>query len=85
MKYDITKPQAPKMPTLGKGTECIQILLYKAIKHPLHPSVQHPSPSSALTFAPPKLTPHPSFRSLFCANPTTPHGNLCQLPRLKYF
>jgi len=27
MKYDITKPKAPKMPTLGKGTEYIKILL----------------------------------------------------------
>ena len=27
MKYDITKPQAPPMPKLKKGTECIQNLL----------------------------------------------------------
>ncbi len=27
MKYDISKPSAPKMPILGKGTECIKILL----------------------------------------------------------
>ncbi len=27
MKYDITKPKAPAMPTLGKGTDCIKILL----------------------------------------------------------
>ncbi len=32
MKYDITKPQAPQMPTLGKGTECIKILLSQASK-----------------------------------------------------
>ena len=25
MKYDISKKSAPKMPTLGKGTECIKI------------------------------------------------------------
>ena len=30
MKYDISKTSAPKMPTLGKGTECIQILLSQA-------------------------------------------------------
>ena len=71
MKYGITKPSAPKMPTLKNVTECIQILLYKAIKRPPHPSFQHPSPSSALTFALSKLTPHPSFRSLFCNKPTT--------------
>ena len=27
MKYDITKQTAPKMPKLGKGTECIKLLL----------------------------------------------------------
>jgi hypothetical protein len=32
MKYDITKRTAHKMPKLGKGTECLQILLYKALK-----------------------------------------------------
>ena len=32
MNYDITKPQAPKMPTLGNGTECIRLLLSQASK-----------------------------------------------------
>ena len=32
MKYDITKPKAPKMPNLGNGTECIKILLSQASK-----------------------------------------------------
>ena len=27
MRYDISKQTAPAMPTLGKGTECIKILL----------------------------------------------------------
>lgn len=27
MKYDITKSTAPSMPTLGKGTECLKLLL----------------------------------------------------------
>ena len=27
MNYDITKTSAPSMPNLGKGTECIKILL----------------------------------------------------------
>ena len=27
MRYDISKPSAPKMPTLGRGTECIRLLL----------------------------------------------------------
>ena len=32
MNYDITKPQAPKMPSLGNGTECIKILFSQASK-----------------------------------------------------
>ena len=32
MKYDITKPKAPTMPTLGKGTECIRLLLSQTSK-----------------------------------------------------
>ena len=32
MTYDITKPTAPTMPNLGKGTECIKILLSQASK-----------------------------------------------------
>ena len=38
--YDITKPKAPKMPTLGRGTECIKILLSqvsKDVREPLVP------------------------------------------------
>ena len=30
MKYDITKSSAPAMPTLGKGTNCIKLLLSQA-------------------------------------------------------
>jgi len=30
MKYDISKPSAPKMPSLGKRTESIKILLSEA-------------------------------------------------------
>jgi len=30
MKYDISKHKAPEMPNLGKGTECIKLLLSKA-------------------------------------------------------
>ena len=32
MKYDINNKTAPKMPTLGKGTECIRLLLSQASK-----------------------------------------------------
>ena len=37
MKYDISKPTAPKMPELGRGTECIKILLSQASKTMLYP------------------------------------------------
>ena len=40
MKYDITKPQPPKMPNLKKGTECIKKLLSqvsKDIREPINP------------------------------------------------
>ena len=40
MRYDISKASAPKMPNLGKGTECIKILLSQVsndIREPLVP------------------------------------------------
>ena len=30
MKYDISKPKVTEMPNLGKGTECIKLLLSQA-------------------------------------------------------
>jgi hypothetical protein len=39
MKYDITKVSAPKMPRLGKGTECIKILLSQVSKDMHEPLV----------------------------------------------
>ena len=39
MRYDISKPTAPKMPYLGKGTECIKILLSQASKDMYEPLV----------------------------------------------
>ena len=39
MRYDISKPAAPKMPILGKGTECIKILLSQASKDNYEPFV----------------------------------------------
>ena len=39
MRYDITKPTAPAMPTLGKGTECIKILLSQVSKDMQQPLV----------------------------------------------
>ena len=39
MKYDISKNSAPTMPNLGKGTECIKILLSQASKDMHEPLV----------------------------------------------
>ncbi len=39
MNYDITKPSAPQMPTLGSVIECIQILLSQASKDMREPLV----------------------------------------------
>ena len=45
MKYDISKKTAPKMPTLGKGTECIKILLSQVSKGMHEPLVPMLFPS----------------------------------------
>ena len=39
MRYDISRPTAPKMPRLGKGTECIKILLTQVSKDMYEPLV----------------------------------------------
>lgn len=39
MKYDISKSKAPKMPKLGKGTECIKLLLSQVSKDMHEPLV----------------------------------------------
>lgn len=39
MRYDITKATAPAMPTLGKGTECIRLLLSQTSKDMHEPLV----------------------------------------------
>ena len=39
MKYDISSTKAPKMPNLGKGTECIKILLSQTSKDMQEPLV----------------------------------------------
>ena len=51
MRYDISKANAPAMPNLGKGTECIKILLSQASKdmdEPLVP-MDLPALSARLT------------------------------------
>ena len=47
MKYDITTNKAPVMPTLGKGTECIRLLLSQATKDMHEPLVPMLFPSLA--------------------------------------
>ena len=47
MKYDITTNKAPKMPNLGKGTECIKLLLSQASKDMHEPLVPMLFPSLA--------------------------------------
>ena len=45
MKYDVKKSIAPKMPSLGKGTKCIKLLLSQAledIQEPLAPMISPP-------------------------------------------
>ena len=39
MRYDISKSTAPAMPTLGRGTECIKLLLSQASKDMQKPFV----------------------------------------------
>ena len=39
MKYDIAKPTAPVMPNLGRGTECVKLLLSQASKDMHEPLV----------------------------------------------
>ena len=39
MRYDISKQKAPAMPALGKGTECIKILLSQVSKDNYKPFV----------------------------------------------
>ena len=45
MRYDITKQTAPKMPNLGKGTECIKLLISQASKDMHEPLVPMLFPS----------------------------------------
>ena len=45
MRYDICKASAPKMPNLGKGAECIKLLLSQASKDMHEPLVPMLFPS----------------------------------------
>ena len=47
MRYDISKQTAPQMPTLGKGTECIKLLLSQASKDMHEPLVPMTIPALA--------------------------------------
>ena len=39
MRYDISKPKAPAMPKLGKGTECIKLLLSQVSENMQEPMI----------------------------------------------
>ena len=39
MRYDVALATAPAMPTLGKGTECIRLLLSQASKDMYEPLI----------------------------------------------
>ena len=58
MRYDISKNKDPEMPNLGKGTECIKILLSQASKDMHEPLVPMLFPlfSAHLGFAKINLT-----------------------------
>ena len=47
MRYDISKRKAPEMPNLGKGTECIRLLLSQASQDMHEPLVPMLFPSLA--------------------------------------
>lgn len=51
MRYDISKATAPAMPNLGKGTECIRLLLSQTSKDMHEPWFQCFSPYLAHTSA----------------------------------
>jgi len=51
MKYDILKPSAPKMPSFGKGTESIKILLSQVSENMQEPLVPMLFPLLAHTSA----------------------------------
>ena len=47
MRYNITTNKAPEIPNLGKGTECIKLLLSQASKDMYEPLVPMLSPHLA--------------------------------------
>ena len=51
MRYDISKRKAPEMPNLGKGTECIKLLLSQALNDMYESLISIFSPHLAHTSA----------------------------------
>ena len=51
MKYDVSKHKAPEMPKLGKGTECVKLLLSQASKDMHEPLVPMLFPSLGAHFS----------------------------------
>ena len=63
MRYDISKHNAPEIPNLGKGTECIKILLSQASKDMHEPLVLMSSPYFAHITAAQNFSTQTSFGS----------------------
>ena len=67
MRYDICKRKAPEMPNLGKGTECIKLLLSQASKDMYEPLVPMLFPSLGEHITVTRRddgTYHPNFRPI---------------------
>jgi hypothetical protein len=67
MKYDITTNKAPEMPNLGKGTECIKLLLSQASKDMYEPLVPMLFPSLSKQMGDAEFHYSTSFGGIFVA------------------
>ena len=70
MKYDVSKPTSPKMPALGKGTECIKLLLSQVSK-----GIQEPMVPMHCSHRSQKAYKNPWFR---CFSPFLAHTSAAQ-------
>ena len=74
MRYDICKASAPKMPNLGKGTECIKILLSQVSKDVHEPLVPMLFPLFGASFLAVKNQTKGLFRTFFCTKQGFQHA-----------
>ena len=66
MIYDIAKPTPPEMPTLGKGTECIRLLLSQVSKDMHEPLVPMLFPTLGAQISDAEFRPVAVETDLFC-------------------